>query len=142
MNLTELIKISDREEQVDVLLSTFAIDLKAEHYDYVMRSIFNSYLEESKGDAYVAVKQSNQLFEAVAERNMTIGLCLMAELYDEASDVPAHDITDGIELWIDAEGNSDLLSYLTIQHENPSKMAMRKVYQDWIDHLRAKIPVE
>lgn len=106
-----------------------------------MQATVALYKEQTQDNGYEAIKQANWLFEEVAEQNTAVGLCLMAELYDPASEVFAHEITDSIELWIDEEGSVDFLSYIQRQQAVPGKLPMQNVYKDWVASLKKKFGV-
>ena len=137
-NLTDLVKVSDNEQTAAALSNVFSAELANSHYALITEQIFNHFLNEDD-DAYNALVKTQRLFEAVALRNITAALCLMTELYSKAADQYAHDITDGIDLWIDSEGNEDLLSYITDQYESPDRFDMKMVYEDWITFLKEKL---
>jgi len=140
-NPLQIIGTANREQQVDAFFVRFATDIAAENFDAVMRATVALYKEQTQDDDYEAIKQANRLFEAVAEQNTAVSLCLMAELYDPASEVFAHDITDSIELWIDEQGSVDLLRYIQRQQAVPEKLPMQNVYKDWVASLQKKFGV-
>lgn len=138
-NEIELTKIADRKKQIDMLFVLFADELTNKQFFVIEERIVSSYLNEVQGDEYNALIQTQQLFEAVAEENITAALCLLTELYNRAAEIRAHDIADSIDLWIDAEGNEDVLSYIISQYELPNKSIMRKVYDDWISTIKENL---
>jgi hypothetical protein len=138
-NRTELTSVVDREKQVNLFFDRFDSQLKHKQYELINAIIFQSYLTQEKLNEYSALVKTQQLYESVASQNVSVALCLMTELYDKAADTYSHDLTDGIDLWIDAEGNADLLAYILTQNELPHKIGMHKVYEDWISFLRIKV---
>jgi hypothetical protein len=87
-----------------------------------------------KPATYSNIKATMSDLEAVAEHDNVLGVLLMTGLYGLADSIHAHDVCDGIELWIENSAGRDLVDAL--ESINPPNDAAETKRMEWLRMLR------
>lgn len=83
---------------------------------------------------YFSIKTAMNDLEALAEHNEILGILLMTGLHGLADGVYAHDVCDGIELWIENSHEQNLVDAL--ETITPTNEAAQKKKLEWLRMLR------
>ena len=82
---------------------------------------------------YERVQTTMLDLESLAEHNSVLGILLMTGLYEFADRVYAHDVNDGIELWIEEKGGPELAAALAAT--TPKTADRSKKLGEWLRML-------